>query len=154
TLRGLSYVDAVLWIGARLAGGLACAHDHGIVHSDLKPANILISNDGQPMLLDFSVAFDLRARARVAGYIGGTMPYMSPEQLMSVQSRIASFDGRCDVYALGIILFELLTGRLPFGTERDSTSAGVADAIAARVAARPEVRGWNPAVPPAVESII
>jgi len=154
TLRGLSYVDAVLWIGARLAGGLACAHDQGIVHSDLKPANILIGNDGQPMLLDFSVAFDLKARARVAGYIGGTMPYMSPEQLMSVQSRTASFDGRCDVYALGIILYELLTGRLPFGTDRDSTAAGLADAIAARVGARPGLRGWNPAVPPAVESII
>jgi serine/threonine protein kinase/tetratricopeptide (TPR) repeat protein len=154
TLRGLSYVDAVLWIGARLAAGLACAHDHGIVHSDLKPANILIGNDGQPMLLDFSVAFDLKARARVAGYIGGTMPYMSPEQLMSVQSRTASFDGRCDVYALGIILFELLTGRLPFGTDRDSTATGLAEAIAARVAARPGLRGWNPAVPHAVESII
>src|SRR4051794_1039335 len=57
-LGGLSYVDAVLWLGARLADGLAHAHDRGIVHRDLKPANVLLTDDGQPMLLDFNLSAD------------------------------------------------------------------------------------------------
>src|SRR5262249_54717418 len=79
-LEGLSYVDAVLWIGERLADGLAHAHERGILHRDLKPANILLTDDGQPMLLDFNLSADIRgdvSRARV----GGTLPYMAPEHL-------------------------------------------------------------------------
>src|SRR5205085_1599361 len=55
-LEGLSYVEAVLWIGARLADGLAHAHERGVIHRDLKPANVLLTDDGQPMLLDFNLS--------------------------------------------------------------------------------------------------
>src|SRR5262249_45532420 len=75
-----SYVDSILWIGERLADGLAHAHERGILHRDLKPANVLLTDDGQPMLLDFNLSADLKGglcRARV----GGTLPYMAPEHL-------------------------------------------------------------------------
>src|SRR5262249_16059572 len=54
-LEGRTYVDVILWLGARLAGGLAHAHERGILHCDLKPANVLLADDGQPMLLDFNL---------------------------------------------------------------------------------------------------
>ena len=60
----MSYVEAVLWIAARLADGLAHAHERGILHCDLKPANVLLTDDGQPMLLDFNLAADRKAVAR------------------------------------------------------------------------------------------
>src|SRR5882672_5522330 len=81
-LQSLSYVDAVLWMAARLADGLAHAHERGILHRDLKPANILITDEGQPMLLDFNLAHDTKARSKASvALLGGTLPYMAPEQL-------------------------------------------------------------------------
>src|SRR5262249_32496075 len=72
-LEGLSYVQAVLWLAARLADGLAHAHERGILHRDLKPANILLTDDGQPMLLDFNLSEDTKLRASAAdAFIGGT----------------------------------------------------------------------------------
>ena len=84
-LRSMSYTEAVCWIGAQLADGLAHAHTQGLVHNDLKPANILLTDEGQPMLLDFGVADDLAVRTSTWGSIGGTLPYMSPEHLDSVE---------------------------------------------------------------------
>src|SRR5206468_10295302 len=71
TLRRLSYVDAVLWLAVRLADGLAFAHAHGIVHCDVKPANVLLTAAGEPMLLDFNVADDTKARGGPAVAIVG-----------------------------------------------------------------------------------
>src|SRR5262249_41959265 len=82
TLQGLTYVEAVLWLGRCLADGLAHAHERGIVHRDLKPANVLITDEGQPMLLDFNLAEDTKLRGSAAGaLVGGTLPDMAPEQL-------------------------------------------------------------------------
>src|SRR5262249_12982583 len=70
SLEGLTDVDAVLWIGERLADGLAHAHERGILHHDLKPANILLTDEGQPMLLDFNLSTDTKAassRTRMGG---------------------------------------------------------------------------------------
>ncbi len=154
-LDRLGYVEAVIWLGARLADGLAHAHDRGILHRDLKPANILLTDEGQPMLLDFNLAADVKLRvAEAAAHMGGTLPYMAPEHLEALQDGHRPVDSRSDLYSLGIILFELLTGRQPFGVYRGPLEMVLPKLLADRRAAAPELRRWNRAVSPAVESII
>ena len=105
----------MLCLGAQLADGLAHAHARGIVHRDLKPANVLLTDEGRPMLLDFNLSEDTKLRASPeGGRMGGTLPYMAPEQIDAFRSRRGVVDGRCDLFALGVILYELLTGRHPF----------------------------------------
>jgi serine/threonine protein kinase/predicted Zn-dependent protease len=96
-----------------LAEGLAYAHQRGITHGDLKPANVLIADDGTPMLLDFNLSGEIVSNLRHPSYVGGTLPYMAPEQLHVLSGRQA-LDPRSDLYSLGVVLFELLTGKLPF----------------------------------------
>jgi serine/threonine protein kinase/tetratricopeptide (TPR) repeat protein len=151
-LRGYNYVDAVLWVCQQLADGLTAAHAQKIVHSDLKPANVLLSDDGQPMLLDFGVAYDQKCRSNDLK-IGGTRPYMAPEHIQSIRDEVMLFDGRSDIYSLGVILFELLTGKLPFEPTSDSSLNALNQEITNRQQV-PSVRAINPVVPPAVESIV
>src|SRR5207249_6846654 len=100
-LEGLSYVEAVVWLGCCLADGLAHAHERGILHRDLKPANILLTDEGQPMLLDFNLAEDTKVRGSAsAAYVGGTIPYMAPEQLAAFRGRKIAVDERSDLFAL------------------------------------------------------
>jgi serine/threonine protein kinase/tetratricopeptide (TPR) repeat protein len=143
------YVAAVLALVARLADGLAYAHERGVLHQDLKPANVLLSDDGQPMLLDFNLARDSDARS---AFVGGTLPYMAPEQLKAFRDGRAHADARSDVYALGLVLHELLTGELPFPVP--GGEADVPAMIAARRAGPPDVRRRNKDVTPAVASIV
>src|SRR5262249_47051255 len=111
----MSYADAMLWVAARIAGALAHAHERGILHRHLKPANILLTNEGQPMLLDFNLAEEVKSRsAATRAQLGGTLPYMAPEQLAVLSGEHtllaknpATIDQRSDLYALGLILFEL-----------------------------------------------
>ncbi|HMF35961.1 MAG TPA: serine/threonine-protein kinase, partial [Isosphaeraceae bacterium] len=129
-LRGASGIQAAVWIVARLAEGLDHAHSRGLLHRDLKPANILIAADGTPMLLDFNLAAstDFATRAgpgRQAGepvvhraLLGGTLPYMAPEHLDALDPEGATcpeaVEKRSDLYALGLILFEMISGNHPF----------------------------------------
>ncbi|HWB73432.1 MAG TPA: serine/threonine-protein kinase [Nannocystaceae bacterium] len=99
-------------IAAEVARGLAAAHATGVVHRDLKPGNVLMDKSGRAVITDFGIACALSGEVRLtvdAGAWMGTPAYMSPEQL-----RGDALDGRSDVYALGVMLFELLTGKLPF----------------------------------------
>jgi serine/threonine protein kinase/tetratricopeptide (TPR) repeat protein len=153
-LGHLNHVDAVLWLTARLAEGLAHAHERGILHCDLKPANVLLSDDGQPMLLDFNLAVDtVRRSDGQMAIIGGTPPYMAPEHLELFVGGTRPVDARSDVYALGVVLYELLTCRHLFTVRHGAVDELVPAALAERRTV-PAVRRWNRAVTPAVEAIV
>jgi serine/threonine protein kinase/tetratricopeptide (TPR) repeat protein len=153
-LEGLTYVHAVLWVVSRLASGLAHAHRRGILHLDLKPGNILLTDEGQPMLLDFNLSRDLKIRSNPGSAVGGTLLYMSPEQLEAFRGGARRIDGRSDVYSLGIILFELLTGHRPFAIPDGPAEDLVTRLLEGRQGPPPAVRCWNKVVSPATESIV
>ncbi len=121
-LHGASAIQAAVWIMARLAEGLEHAHSRGLLHRDLKPANILLASDGTPMLLDFNLAARMLAEPIETeahrAIIGGTLPYMSPEHVDAFNPHGATLpeavDERSDIYAMGLILYEMLAGRRPF----------------------------------------
>jgi serine/threonine protein kinase/tetratricopeptide (TPR) repeat protein len=155
TLGGLTYVQAVLWIAARLADGLAHAHERGILHRDLKPANVLLTEDGQPILLDFNLSEDTKLRSSASSaFVGGTLPYMAPEQLAAFRQRAPRADARGDLYSLGVILYELLTGRPPFPARGGLLEEVLPRMIEDRAPLPPRLRPQNPAVSPAVEAIV
>jgi serine/threonine protein kinase/Flp pilus assembly protein TadD len=112
-LKRQSFVNALLIQFAQVADALAYLHTKGICHRDLKPSNILLADDGRPVLLDFNLSADL---ASDEGRLGGTLPYMAPEQNKAMLGRPdVALDARGDVFAMGVILYEMLTGTLPFG---------------------------------------
>lgn len=155
TLSGLTYVEAVLWIGAKLADGLSHAHERGILHRDLKPANVLLADDGRPMLLDFNLSTDVKQSVSIREMlVGGTLPYMAPEQINAFQHRIHSGDARSDLYSLGVILFELLTGRNPFPAHHGSLETLLTNMLQDRRKSPLKLRSLNPVATPAVEAII
>ena len=123
--RGPLPTDEAIAIGLQIAAALEAAHEHGIIHRDLKPANVKLRPDGTVKVLDFGLGKidvaasadaaaspTLTAHATAAGLILGTAAYMAPEQ-----ARGRLVDRRADVWAFGVVLFEMLTGRRPFGGE-------------------------------------
>lgn len=119
--RGGLSLNQRLDLIARVADAVHHAHQKGVIHRDLKPGNILVNEQGQPKILDFGIALVIGAEFETVtlqtnvGQIVGTLPYMSPEQASGDSDQV---DIRADVYALGMISYELLSGRLPFGLER------------------------------------
>jgi len=125
-LAAWSWPEAVCWLGARLAEALDYAHRQGILHRDVKPANVLLTAEGAPKLADFNVSFGCKLDgANPAAFFGGSLAYMSPEQLEAFNPahprEAGDLDGRADLYSLCILLWELLAGRRPF---RDDTQPG------------------------------
>ncbi|HAR36241.1 MAG TPA: hypothetical protein DCR87_04930, partial [Acidobacteria bacterium] len=117
--RGPLSPDETIALALQIAEGLAAAHANGIVHRDVKPANIIITEEGQVKLLDFGLA-KLAGEARLTrpGTVIGTVAYMSPEQLTGGES-----GARTDVWSLGVVVYEMLTGGLPFEGDTEPACA-------------------------------
>ncbi|HEX6632517.1 MAG TPA: serine/threonine-protein kinase [Usitatibacter sp.] len=102
-----------LTIAATVAEGLACAHEQGIVHRDVKPGNIMVLPDGRVKIMDFGIARPLEPTVKTqTGLLLGSPQYMSPEQIVG-----QPFDHRADIFSLGLVLYEMLTGSRPFAGE-------------------------------------
>lgn len=117
-LANLDWPRVVAWLGIQLAEGLAAAHERGIMHRDVKPANILLTAEGIPKLADFNVSFGGAASgAAAAVHFGGSLAYMSPEQLRvadpRIEGRAEDLDCRSDLYSLAMVLWEVWNGRRP-----------------------------------------
>jgi serine/threonine protein kinase len=121
-LGELDLVETVCWIGARLAEALAHAHGLGVLHRDIKPANILVNCYGRPLLADFNLAVTSKIDAGEQAF-GGTLAYMAPEHLDAFNpdnwTPASAVDARSDIYSLGVVLYQLYTGELPFGPPPD-----------------------------------
>jgi serine/threonine protein kinase len=149
-----SYPTAVCWIGACLADALSFAHQRGLLHLDVKPANVLLTAEGLPMLLDFHLArAALPAGAPPPPWLGGTPAYLSPEHRDALESVRrgqpvgTAVDDRSDLYSLGLVLYEALAGGRPgpgqlppLSTCNRQVSTGLSDVVARCLASRPEDR--------------
>ncbi|WP_446224032.1 protein kinase domain-containing protein [Nocardia sp. IBHARD005] len=123
-IAALSWPETVAWLGRRLAEALDYAAAHGVLHRDVKPANVLLTAEGVPKLADFNISFSRTvAGTSPVAYFGGSLSYMSPEQLEACHPGLArtaaDLDTRSDIFSLGVVLWELLTGAKPFD---DSTA--------------------------------
>jgi serine/threonine protein kinase/Tfp pilus assembly protein PilF len=159
SLAQRSYPRAIAWWGACLAEALQHAHERGILHRDIKPSNVLITDDGLPMLLDFNLAQASMSKDPLSepSALGGTLAYMAPEHLEALAERSAAeVDGRADLFALGVVLFEALTsGIRPFASPRGATMAeAVRRAAEERRGMPPSVRAVRPEVPVEIEAVV
>jgi eukaryotic-like serine/threonine-protein kinase len=139
-------VEKALNIGVQIASGLGGAHKAGVLHRDLKPENVMVAGDGRVVVTDFGVAIALNEPGAVLLPMqgAGTPLYMSPEQIEG-----GKLDERTDLYALGLILFEMLVGRLPW--ER---SEALESQMARLAVPAPDVREFAPDVPEAVGKLV
>jgi tetratricopeptide (TPR) repeat protein len=149
--RPLAEIE-ILQLGVQLAAGLDAAHKQGVIHRDLKPSNLKITPDGQLKILDFGLAYILKAETEVDATVSGTqsysdagtVPYMSPEQVKGEKP-----DARADVWSAGVVLYEMSTGHRPFG---NLSGARLIAAILEQ--SPPPPRSANPAISHGLERVI
>ncbi|MCE9525641.1 MAG: serine/threonine protein kinase [Planctomycetales bacterium] len=139
-------IERILDLVIRVAEALHFAHQQGVYHRDLKPGNILLDEHGNPRISDFGLAVTQETQRHLEGQIAGTVPYMSPEQ---VRGESHCLNGQTDIWALGVILYELFTGRRPF---QGSSESEVKKEILHRTPT--PLRQWNDEVPQAVEDVV
>ncbi len=137
-------INEIVSIAGQVCAALELAHARGIIHRDLKPENILIAADGTVKLMDFGLARSTTSRISTEGVIVGTVFYLAPEQALG-----QAIDGRADLYALGVVLYELVTGRLPFTA--DEPLAVITQHLHAPVAPPRDLRAD---LPPALDALI
>jgi serine/threonine protein kinase/Tfp pilus assembly protein PilF len=142
----------IVVLGAQIADALEEAHEHGVVHRDMKPANIMVTPKGRVKVLDFGLAKLLRPAASMTTAatlsesqgVAGTLPYMSPEQLRDEQ-----LDARSDIFSFGAVLYEMSSGQKPF---QEAVVSRLTDAILHRSPVPP--RALNPRASPELERIV
>ncbi|MEM7347995.1 MAG: AAA family ATPase, partial [Chloroflexota bacterium] len=137
-------IDEIIVLAQQICDALGQAHEQGIVHRDIKPANVIVATNGTAKLMDFGIARSQTSKLTEEGAILGTLNYIAPEQAMG-----EAVDGRADLYALGVMLYELTTGRLPF--EADTPLAVITQHLHAPVV---PPRAKNSAIPPALDALI
>jgi serine/threonine protein kinase len=143
--RGPLPLPQALAIGAQVAAGLAAAHEKGVVHRDVKPGNIMVAEDGRVKIVDFGIArYADETRLTRTGDVMGTTAYLAPEQFLSAET-----DLRADLWSLGVVLYEMVAGRLPWsaGDERELVNAIV------KRAPRP-LAAQRPGMPQALERLV
>jgi serine/threonine protein kinase len=143
-LERLSFAEGVAWLAVGLAEALAFLHERNRAHCDLKPSNVLLGPQGRPLLLDFNLA---RVEGETAPRVGGTIRYMAPEQLEGFkagQPLSAAQAARADLFSLGVLLYELLTGTHPFGMAPGFTPS---ELLRRQKEGFEPIRQHNPAVP-------
>jgi len=137
-------MEGIARVAAQVCAALEHAHTHGVVHRDLKPENVLIAEDGTAKLMDFGIARSVASRMTTEGEIVGTVFYLAPEIALG-----QDFDGRADLYSLGVMLYELTTGELPFA--QGDPLAVISQHIHASVV---PPRAKNEEVPPRLDNLI
>ncbi|VTR95823.1 serine threonine protein kinase : Serine/threonine protein kinase OS=Singulisphaera acidiphila (strain ATCC BAA-1392 / DSM 18658 / VKM B-2454 / MOB10) GN=Sinac_6649 PE=3 SV=1: Pkinase: TPR_2: TPR_11: TPR_9 [Gemmata massiliana] len=154
-LNHATYADGCLWVIGQLAAGLTHAHRAGTLHRDLKPGNVLLTDDGTPMILDFNVATSTDGTDEAASSVGGTFPYMAPEHLRAFAGESAVVDARSDLFSLGVMLYQMLTQELPFPhVSLPNKQDTVRRQIAVQEQPPVPVRERNPAVSSAIAAIV
>ena len=143
--RGALTVLEVVDIMTQLTSAIACAHDKYIIHRDIKPQNVMILEDGKVKITDFGIAMALNSQDLTqTNSVMGSVHYLAPEQANGGASTI-----KCDIYSLGILMFELLTGKVPFKGEN-----AVEIAIKHMKDQIPSVRSYNDEIPQSIENIV
>lgn len=153
--EGALPLDVVLACARDILPALGFAHTHGIIHRDIKPQNVLLDGKGRAFLTDFGIAVgDIAQRSTMTGFAVGTPHYMSPEQIQTPEEIAVERRGhRTDIYSFGVVLFEMLTGRVPFGADLGPTEIYRVQ-HAHCVEAPPSLRELNPQVPEPVEALV
>lgn len=138
-------IEDALNIMQQLTSAISHAHQNHIIHRDIKPHNILMNEEGMVKITDFGIAMALTATSITqTNSVLGSVHYLSPEQ-----ARGGMANKKSDIYSLGIVMFELLTGRLPFSGE-----SAVSIALKHLQSETPSIRRWNPSIPQSVENIV